>query len=106
MNNFYDNISPLNSKDDQLIYIITLLLKEEINSFKDENEFSNNSRCSVIFESFFDKKEIRLYLKRILFDVVKKMDTASFTDYIYIFEQNNKIDSKMPSLEIDKNNII
>ena len=104
MNNFYDNISPLNSKDDQLIYIITLLLKEEINSFKDENEFSNNSRCSTIFESFFDKKEIRLYLKKILFDVVKKMDTANFTDYIYIFEQNNKIDSKMPSLEIDKNN--
>ena len=104
MNNFYYNISSLNSKDDQLIYIITLLLKEEINSLKDENEFSNNSRCSIIFESFFDKKEIRLYLKKILFDVVKRMDTASFTDYIYLFEQNDKIDNKMPTLEIVKNN--
>ena len=32
--NLYDNISSLNHKDDQLIYIITLLLKEEFKSLK------------------------------------------------------------------------
>ena len=35
--NLYDNISSLNHKDDQLIYIIALLLKEEINSLKSIN---------------------------------------------------------------------
>ena len=104
MNNFYDNISSLKSKDEQLIYIITILLKEEINSLKKENGFLNNSRCSIILDSFFEKKEIRLYLKTILLDIIEKIDSVNIADYINFF--NQQIDFDMTKLKKNENNKI
>ena len=85
INNFYDNISTLNSKDEQIVYIITLLLKEEIKALKKEDDsFLNDTRCSIVLEQFFEKKEIRFYLKSIIFEIFKKMETVYCSNSILL----------------------
>ena len=49
--NLYYNISSLNHKDEQLIYIIVILLKEEIKSLKSINNFFfSDNRSGIILE--------------------------------------------------------
>ena len=54
--NLYDNLSSLNHKDDQLIYIITLLLKEEFKSLKSIKNYYFSDRCGMILEELSKKK--------------------------------------------------
>ena len=65
VHNLYDNISSLSHKDDQLIYIITILLKEEINILTNTNSSSFTGKlCGILFEEFGKKKEVKsLFLK-------------------------------------------
>ena len=37
-NNFYENILSLNNIEDNLLYILTLLLQDEIDNLEDEND--------------------------------------------------------------------
>ena len=70
-NNFYENILSNNNKEEQLLYIITSLLKKEINKMdinnininKIENIFLKDTPCGCIFEEFSYKKEIQAFLK-------------------------------------------
>ena len=43
--------------EDQLIYIITLMLKKEINNLK-----NNESCCRIILKEFYKKKEVKYFL--------------------------------------------
>ena len=98
VNNFYDNISSLKGKDEHLIYIITLLLKKEFNSLKKNNEFLSKSSLPFIFEKFFDKKEIKLYLQTILFDVVKKVENVNFIEFFsFQFHGNKNVNQTLKS---------
>ena len=76
VHNLYDNIS-LNHKDDQLIYIMTLLLKDEINSI---NNLSKSPihllKCSIIFEEFSKKIEVKSFFKNIILDVIEKLENT------------------------------
>ena len=60
VHNLYDNISSLHNKDQQLIYIITILLQNEINSLKNINSsFLDDSCAGIILKEFGNKKEIK-----------------------------------------------
>ena len=67
VNNFYDNISSLYQKDEPLIYIISILLKNEINSLKKKNSslLSENERCGIILKEFRKKKKLNFFLKKL-----------------------------------------
>ena len=49
VNNLYNNVE----NDDQLIYIITLILKQEI-----DNLNNDDSCCGAILKEFYKKKEV------------------------------------------------
>ena len=73
--NLYDNISSLNHKDEQLIYIITLLLKEELKSLnKINNSFLSSNRIGIILEELGKKKEMKLFFKIIFLEIIKKIE--------------------------------
>ena len=60
VNNFYDNILSSNSIENNLIYVFTLMLKDEINNLNNVNEpeiFLNNSPCSYLLHEI-TKKDI------------------------------------------------
>ena len=85
-NNFYENILSDNNKEDQLLYIITLLLKKEINNLNIEednfnvnkaaNKFLNESSCGYILEELYHKKNIQAFFKIIIIDLVEILELS------------------------------
>ena len=82
--NLYENLFSSNGKEEQLLYIITLLLKEEIDNFqsKESNsfEFLVDTPCSSIFKELISKKEVQSFFKTILIDISKKIEMTNSLD--------------------------
>ena len=82
--NFYENIFSSNGKEDQLIYIISLLLKEEINNLNlndinaSTTSFLKETACQCILKELIYKKEIQFFFKNILIDILKSIDSTSY----------------------------
>ena len=74
--NLYENIISSNGKDEQLMYIITLLLKEEINNLNNNESNSSNflkdSTCGYILSELIQKKDIQIFFKGIIYEIIKK----------------------------------
>ena len=110
VHNLYDNISSLRHKDDQLIYIISLLLKEDINSLNDINSsFNLGKRAPILFDELNKKNEIKFFFKTIILDAIKKLE-STYSSTNVIFEPgmiNQKIEEhiKMLDKKDEQNNI-
>ena len=115
-NNFYENILSNNNKEEQLLYIITSLLKKEINKMdinnininKIENIFLKDTPCGCIFEEFSYKKEIQAFFKIIIIDILEKIE-LSFPSQEIIFDPNRikdfiLLEKKEEEKEKDKTN--
>ena len=83
VHNMYENISSLNHNNEvQLIYIISLILKKEINSLNNINSSFLNETCAgIILQEFNKKKEVKFFFKNILFEIIKKLE------YVYSSEK-------------------
>ena len=107
VNNFYGNISSLHNKDEQLLYIITKVLKEEINSLKDiNNNIMSEDRCAFILKEFGKKNEVIFFFKKILINVIKIMKTKYSSENI-ILETNaiyNALENKDKNNNFDNDN--
>ena len=80
VNKLYYNIFSVNHKDDQLLYIIALLLKNEINSLNDINKvFLNNTKCGIILQELNKKKEVKIFFKKVILDSFKELDIIKST---------------------------
>ena len=80
VNNFYDNILSSNSIENNLIYVFTLMLKDEINNLNNVNEpeiFLNNSPCSYLLHEITKKDNIRQYFKKILLNIIENIEAYS-----------------------------
>ena len=94
-NNFYENILSSNYIEDQLIFVIYLLLENEIenlNNVNDYKKFLNNTPCGFLLDELFDRKDIKAFFKMILKDIIEILelscgDTELFLDPFRI-EQN------------------
>ena len=111
--NFYDNFNELNSKEEQLIYIIYILLKKEISNLKDPNtnlsKFLDNTICSYIFEEFLTKKEVQSFFKSIIIDIIKSLEETSNKiefNFSSIEKQIQILERKYMNKEIEDLNII
>ena len=106
VHNLYNNISSLSHKDDQLIYIMTLLLKEEIQSITDINIASNYLiKSAMIFDEFSKKIEVKSFFKIITLDLVQKLENT-YSDLNIIFnpyEINELYEDLLKDIEDKKN---
>ena len=78
-NNFYENILSSNYIEDQLIYVIYLLLENEIenlNSINDYKKFLNNSPCGFLLDELFDRKDIKAFFKMIFKDIIEILELS------------------------------
>ena len=112
VHNLYDNISSLYHKDEQLIYIITLLLKEEIKSLNNiNNSFFTDKRSGIILEELNKKKEVKSFFKIIILDILKKLENHYSTEDILFnpkeikkkLEENSQNNGKNIDNIIEKN---
>ena len=76
-NNFYENILNPNYIEDNLLFVFALLIKKEINnlrSLKDVNIFLMETTCGFLLEQLKERKDVQLYFKKILIDVIEKAE--------------------------------
>ncbi len=72
----YENIVSSDSQEDQLLYILTLLLKEEIKNLNvdDDTFLKDKSPSGYILEELLDKKDVKFYFKNIIKSIMKKIE--------------------------------
>lgn len=91
VNNFYENILSSNSIENNLMFVLTLLLKEEINNLKNVNEpemFLNNSPCSLLLKEIIKKDNIRQYFKQVLLNIIENLETYSSDNFFNLNIKN------------------
>ena len=85
--NLYDKIFTSNNNEDQLIYIISLLLKDEINNLENDNinleKFLNETICECILKELIQKKDVQYFFKETLDEVIKKIELESNISWIF-----------------------
>ena len=77
VNNFYENIISSNYIEDNLMYVIALLLKKEINELTNEEDSKNfleETACGFVLEQLRAKNDIKYFFKNIIINVLKKME--------------------------------
>ena len=77
MNNFYNNYISGNSLENNLLYLIAMILKEEIEQMKELpglNNFLENSLSALLLKEMINYPDIQLYFRTIIFETVEKME--------------------------------
>ena len=80
-NNFYENILSSNYIEDPLLYIIYLLLKQEINSIKSLDNidaFLNDTQCVYLLGQLIEKNDVKEFFKIILQNTLEDLVSDKF----------------------------
>ena len=81
VNNFYENILSSSYIQDHLLYVICLVLKNEIDNEitqkKDYNKFLENTPCGIIMEELKMKQDVQTYFKTLIFKIVTHLEEES-----------------------------
>ena len=84
--NFYENILSPNYIEYNLLYLITLMLKEEINNFSKKSQgdfikllesFLNNTPTGMLLEQFQKKNDVQTFFNTILLNLIKDLERSS-----------------------------
>ena len=80
-NNFFQNLLSPYTIEENLLYVISLLLKNEIDKLSSENDldiFLNNSRCGYLLNELRKKREVITYAKMVVFGLIEKLENNSY----------------------------
>lgn len=76
-NNFYENILSINYVEENFLYILCLLIKEEIESLSsksDVEKFLKDTPCGFLMDELINKNDIKSYFKTILQNPVENFE--------------------------------
>ena len=75
--NFYQNILSPYTIEDNLLYVIALMLKDEINKLNNINQFNdflNKTPCGYLIGELKNKSDIQTYSKNTVHNLIKKIE--------------------------------
>ena len=120
VNNFYENILSSNFIEENLIYVLTMLLNEEINSLlyvEQHVNFLDDTCCGCLVEELRKKKDIQLFFKNIINESIENLEKnfsnckfnfnieTIYSNYLEESSNKNKIlKSNFEEKEIEKIN--
>ena len=88
-NNFYENILSSNYIEEQLLYVISIVLKDEINNKiktkEDINNFLENSSCGILMEQMKFRQDIQTYFKSLIYKIIEKIE-GKFSSFVINFD--------------------
>ena len=103
--NFYENILSSNYVEDNLMYILALLLESEINNLNDINQsesFLEKTPCGYLLSEIRKKKDIQAFFKTIIFDSIEDLE-VNYSTYKINFDINALSDEINKKEEMKKN---
>ena len=77
VNNFYCNYLSGNYMENNLLYVIALMLKDEIDSLESINQvdnFLNNTKCGFLLEELIKMPDIQIYFKNVILKTIEKIE--------------------------------
>jgi hypothetical protein len=106
--NFYENILSSKYLQSSLIYVITILLKYEINNYCDEyhpEKFLDvNSPCGYLLYELRAKNDYQIFIKKVIEDVVSEIDPCSYNFCFEINKIDNNISDAVKDIKFEKIN--
>lgn len=79
IDNFYNSNLSGNYIENSLLYIIALMLEEEIckiTDIKDVDKFLEDTRCGYLLEELIKVPDIQIFFKKIIINTIEKMETT------------------------------
>ena len=101
VNNFYENILSFNYLQENFMFVLSLLLKEEISSLKSPDNlliFLQDTPCGCLLDQLINKIDIKSYFNKILKDIIESIENKCSERKMYFLIE--KIEEQM----IDKTN--
>ena len=105
INNFYENILSSVYMEDNLMYLISLILIEEIKGLKKENynNFLEETAGGYVLEQLKNKTDVQNYFKAIIFNLVEQLETISGSKKIAFNVQQMQDDLSQEKELMEKN---
>ena len=102
MNNFYENILSGNYIENNLIYVLTLLIKDEINNLNNIDDFEKfmdvNSKVGYFMDELRNRKDIKSYFKTSILHFISDLESISSINFSLDVEDIiEKLDKKKTS---------
>ena len=106
VNNFYENIVSTNCVENNLLYLITLLLKDEVKNLKNpgnSENFLKNSIAGIFLEKLVEKQDIKIYFKNSIGEVIENLKNC-FANEELTFD-TKKLNANIINNKKDKNDL-
>ena len=107
VNNFYCNLLSGNYMDNNLLYIIAMMLKDEIDKLDNINQVENfleGSKCGFLLEELRKMPDIQIFFKNVIRKTVEKIERKySFREIKFDIEEISKELAKYKNDEEKKN---
>ena len=105
VNNFYENILSSNYIEDNLMYVLALMVKEEINNLENMNNpelfLNEDSRCGYLLYELRRKNDIQNFFKTVILKAVDDLEVLSskkfnlnIQEIVVNFKNNNNETNK------------
>lgn len=107
VNNFYENIISTNCIENNLLYLITLLLKDEIKNLKNvenSDKFLINTRTGLVLEKLVEKKDIKIYFKTVIIEIIDNLNNY-FSNEELTFDKKKLIKNIVKNMKYDNNSL-
>ena len=78
VDNFYTNYISGNYMENNLLYIIALMLKDEIDKLMELSQvdtFLDNTRCGYLLEQLLKKADIQIFFKKVIIKTIEKIES-------------------------------
>ena len=105
VNNFYENILSSNYIEDNLMYVLALMIKEEINNLENLNDpelfLNEDSRCGYLLYELRRKNDIQYFFKTVILNAIDDLEVLSskkfnlnIQEIVDNFKNNNENNTK------------
>ena len=108
INNFYNNILSSSNIEENLLYLLSLLLKDEIDKLINSEDlffFLNETTCAFLLDQIFKQNDIQIYFKSIFIKIIETLELINSNRKIQ-FEPSEKEVELLKYENIFKNNIL
>ena len=101
VDNFYINNLSANYIENNLLYILTLMIKDEVDkltNLDEVNTFLDNTRCGYLLEELIKKPDIQIFFNKVILKTIETLErTCSYNELKFNLLQINDSEKKKDS---------